>query len=397
MQVFSPRRSRRGFRPGWLIVLALLRGSGVAIVRATADDTAATTPLETMAAVEAAVGTLTVVAPPVSDDSSATARAVTVVPTAVDGTLTINLIGDVQPAEVPEALLGDDPPYGFDRVVALVRDADLTFANFECPVATGGSRHPSKPYAFRATPDRLTFLRRLGIDAVTLGNNHVGDFGPAAFAETLRHFAAAGIPYTGAGLTRAEALRPVLLARNGVTVAFLAFNDVVPAEVAPYVNRPTPELLQRSSAAARAEHGADIVIVSLHMGIERQELTERQTSAARAAIDAGADIVHGHHPHCILGFERRGRGLIAYSMGNFLFGHSGRSFRDTGLLRVTIRDKRVAEAQIIPLRDKDGPGNCYIPLLPDDTTRARIIGMLDGYSRRTGTRVAADGGIHALE
>lgn len=389
----QPRRRR--FRLRWLLLLIVMTGGGFAIAGLQANEVP---------------GPLTVAAPvpraePLSAQSlSGQEVELPVAPTPVaetsgsgeSGNLTINLIGDVQLAEVPAELLGDDPPHGFDRVIALVRDADLTFANLECPVASRG-RAADKTFAFCAEPWRLAALARWGIDAVGLANNHVADFGPGALADTLRHLNAENIPHTGAGLTRAAARQPVILERNGVKVAYLAYSDVIPGEARPYLCRPEEEVLRQDIINARENHGADIVIVAMHMGVERQELTPRQIALGRAALAAGADIVHGHHPHCILGFERTDRGLIAYSMGNFLFGHSGRSFRDTGLLRITVRDRRVAEAQIIPLRDKDGPGNCYIPLVPDDENRARIIGVLDGYSRRTGTRVASDGSITAAE
>ena len=398
MQFHSPRPPRRRrFRLRWLLLLVVLSGGGFTIAGLQAveapDPPANAGPGRTTPTLAEPLSTQSA---PLPDGDGAAAPAAEPAATAGPGSLTINLVGDIQLAEVPGPLLGEAPPYGFDRVAALVRDADLTFANLECPV-TGRGSAANKTFAFRAEPWRLAALTRWGVDAVGLANNHVADFGPAALADTLRQLDAAGLPHTGAGLTRAEAVRPVILERNGVTVAYLAFSDVVPGEAAPYLCRPGEEQLRRGIAAARGEHGADIVIVALHMGVERQELTPRQVALGRMALAAGADIVHGHHPHCLLGFERTDRGLIAYSMGNFLFGHSGRSFRDTGLLRITVRNKRVAAARIIPLRDKDGPGNCYIPLIPDGDNRARIISVLDGYSRRTNTRVAADGAITARE
>lgn len=399
MQFHSSRPpQRRRFRLRWLLLLAVLSGGGFAMAGLQADEIPA--PLANSPAGK-------VTAPPAPTAEPLSTRAVPLLTDEISaaaepadagspGSLTINLVGDIQLAGIPADLLSDNPPHGFDRVAALVRDADLTFANLECPVASRGTP-AAKTFAFCAEPWRLAALQRWGIDAVGMANNHVADFGPAALADTLRHLDDAGLPHTGAGLTRAAAVQPVILKRNGVTVAYLAFSDVVPGEAAPYMCRPGEAQLRRSIAAARREHGADIVIVAIHMGVERQELTPQQISWGRLALAAGADIVHGHHPHCILGFERANGGLIAYSMGNFLFGNSGRSFRDTGLLRITIRDRRVAGAQIIPLRDKDGPGNCYIPLIPDAGNRARIISVLDGYSRRTGTRVAADGTITASE
>lgn len=403
MQIHYPRAPlRRRFRLRWLFALVLLTGVGFAIVGLRADNapvaltnTPADQPLPALPTAEP----LTIVPPPATGepDGAVVVAAITAeTPRAGrTGDITINLVGDIQLAEVPPALLGDNPPYGFARVMALAREADLTFANLECPVSARGAQ-ADKQFTFRAAPASLAALGQLGIDAVGLANNHVLDFGVASFQDTIRNLDAIGMPHAGAGQTAAAARAPVILERNGVRVAYLAYSSIMP-QGGPGAMVASLNAASMRTDIAAARELADIVIVAMHMGIERPELTPQQIAFARAAIAAGADIVHGSHPHCLLGFERTGGGLIAYSMGNFLFGHSGRSFRDTGLLRITIRDKRVANAQIIPLRDKDGPGNCYIPLIPDAENHNRIIRTLDGYSRRTNTRVAADGTITAIE
>jgi poly-gamma-glutamate synthesis protein (capsule biosynthesis protein) len=307
------------------------------------------------------------------------------------GSLTIALVGDVQLGDVPEELLGENPPFGFDRVIARLRNADLAFANLECAITDRGAPQ-EKAFTFRAGPHRLTALKHWGIDAVSLANNHVLDYGSIGLVDTLRHLEEASIPSAGAGRTEAEAFAPVILEKNGVSVAYLAFSSINPLGGPGGLVAPIDEIRMTAAIKAARDH-ADIVIVSLHMGPERRELTPGQIAAARAAVAAGADIVHGHHPHCILGFERTDSGVIAYSLGNFLFANSGRSYRDAGLLEVTIRDRRVVGARIVPLRDKDGPGSCYIPLLADTENHDRIIKLLDGYSRPLGTRIRSDGAI----
>lgn len=329
-----------------------------------------------------------------SDEAAAAGRAPAASPASLPdraGRLTIALVGDVQLGDVPEELLGANPPYGFDHVVARLRNADLAFANLECAITDRGTPL-EKAFTFRAGPRRLAALKHWGIDAVSLANNHVLDYGNVGLVDTLRHLEEAGIPSAGAGRTESEAFAPVILEKNGVRVAYLAFSSINPLGGPGGLIAPIDETCM--TAAIKAARGrADIVIVSLHMGPERRELTSGQIASARAAVAAGADIIHGHHPHCILGFERTDSGVIAYSLGNFLFANSGRSFRDAGLLEVTIRDRRVAGARIVPLRDKDGPGSCYIPLLADTENHGRIIRLLDGYSRPLGTRIRSDGTI----
>jgi len=236
---------------------------------------------------------------------------------------------------------GGDPLAPF---AARLRDADFTIGNLECPIATGGQALANKIYTFRAHPRVLPLLKGR-FDALAVANNHSGDYGRAAFVETLGHLERAGIPYVGGGRDLAAAHAPLWVERGGLRIAILAYNEFKPRSFEAGPDWPGVAWSEDSRViaeirAARAA-GADLVIPFMHWGWEREaQPDERQRQLARAMIDAGADVVVGGHPHVTQGAEYyRGR-LIVYSLGNFVFdGFSEPEAKRGWLLRLTL-DRR---------------------------------------------------------
>lgn len=233
---------------------------------------------------------------------------------------------------------GDDPLAPF---AARLRDADFTIGNLECPIATGGRALANKIYTFRAHPRVLPLLKGR-FDALAVANNHSGDYGRAAFVETLEHLERAGIPYVGGGRDLAAAHAPLWVERGGLRIAILAYNEFKPRSFEAGPDWPGVAWSEDSRVigeirAARAA-GADLVIPFMHWGWEREAAPgERQRQLARAMIDAGADVVVGGHPHVTQGAEYyRGR-LIVYSLGNFVFdGFAEPEAKRGWLLRLTL-------------------------------------------------------------
>ena len=207
---------------------------------------------------------------------------------------------------------------------------DMAFANLESPVSSRGTPLAGKKYTFRADPNVTPpALLALGIDAVSLANNHVLDYGEIALVDTFEALAQAGVGFAGAGLDTTAAYAPLLLEREGLVVAFLAFADLTP--VTPRYQQfwqagpdhpgiatltPQPPLLQAISEARRE---ADIVVVSFHWGYEYADVVRAQRELGRAAIDVGADLVFGHHPHVPQPIEVYQGRPILYSLGNLAF------------------------------------------------------------------------------
>lgn len=234
--------------------------------------------------------------------------------------VTLSFVGDV----LPDSKAGRAMARGEDRFAkaAGLLDADFSIANLECPVATSGTA-VDKVYTFRAEPSTLPRLRHY-FDAVSVANNHSGDYGPGAFQETLEQLHKAKLPYFGGGRDLAEAHAPLILKKHGVTIALLGYDDFHPRSFEASPEGPgvawaeEPQMVL-DIARARAA-GADVVLPFLHWGWENEPgPSAHQRTLARLLIDAGADAVIGAHPHVTQGAEMYRGKPIVYSLGNFLF------------------------------------------------------------------------------
>ena len=239
------------------------------------------------------------------------------------GEASIVFVGDVMVAETPGELIakGVDPFLPFQPIL---RAHDIRIGNLECTVATGGKAE-AKPYTFRADPAVLPLLAR-HFDAMSLANNHSGDFGKAAFAEQLGLMKKAGLPYFGGGHDATEAHAPWIVERNGLRIALLGYLEFKPRSFEADAHRPgvawsgEDDQVIEDIIAARTIHHADIVIPYMHWGWEEEaQPSPRLREFARRMIDAGADMVVGGHPHVTQGAETYKGKPIIYSLGNFLF------------------------------------------------------------------------------
>lgn len=254
--------------------------------------------------------------------------------------LRLVFVGDVMLDDGPGRAIaaGRDPLAPF---AAQLRDADFTIGNLECPIATVGKPLDNKIFSFRADP-RVVPLLKGRFDALAVANNHSGDYGKAAFLETLAHLDGAGIPYFGGGRDLASAHAPLWIARQGLRIAVLSYNEFKPRSFEASPQQPGIAWSEDSQVlgdirAARAA-GADLVIPFMHWGWESElRPNERQRQLARAMIDAGADVVVGGHPHVTQGAEYYRGKLIVYSLGNFVFdGFDAPEAKRGWLLRLTL-------------------------------------------------------------
>lgn len=210
----------------------------------------------------------------------------------------------------------------FLRGAEFLRSADIAFGNLEGPVSTRGADGGGK-FSFRMEPVALEALALAGVDVVSGANNHIGDFGRVAFEDTLAHAREFGVRVAGAGLSRAEAETPRTFGLKGEKIGFLAFSDVGPKWLEASRGRsgilltgsPDFEKIIRKAAGA-----VDVLIVGFHWGEEYKErVGGRQRELARLAVDAGAALVVGHHPHLPQEVELYRNAPIFYSLGNFIF------------------------------------------------------------------------------
>lgn len=241
----------------------------------------------------------------------------------------IALTGDVMLGRNAGLVLDRTPPeHVWGDVLPAMREADLRLVNLECVIAMGGAPIQPKVFHFRAPPAAIAALQAARVDAVTLANNHVLDYGPGAFLEMLDLLDAAGIPRVGAGRDADEAWRPVFLDAQGVRVGIMAFTDNE-ARWETGRNRPGTAYLDVDLESAAAERflarvadaagACDVLVVSAHWGPNmREDPPPHFQRFARAALDAGATLWWGHSAHVFQGVERRGQGMILYDTGDFV-------------------------------------------------------------------------------
>jgi poly-gamma-glutamate synthesis protein (capsule biosynthesis protein) len=237
-------------------------------------------------------------------------------------------VGDIMLGRtIGELILNESFRAPFLFTAETLQSADITIGNLECPIS-GRGVPVEKKYVFRAPIDAAKSLAYAGFDLVTIANNHILDYGPIALADTLVALSGNGILSVGAGVDFQHAYAPVIIEKNNLKIAFLAFVDVPTGDY----NYQAWEAAEKQPGVAWAYHdhirdsvqdakrNADLVIVLVRNGYEFvQRVSELQKEVAYLAIDSGASLVIGSHPHVLQRIEPYHDGLIVYSMGNFVF------------------------------------------------------------------------------
>jgi poly-gamma-glutamate synthesis protein (capsule biosynthesis protein) len=302
--------------------------------------------------------------------------------------LKLALAGDTMLGRGVAERLAENPQQALlaPEVVDVIREADLFVLNLECCVSARGEPMPGRVFHFRAPPWAAQTLAQLGVDCVTLANNHALDFGPDALLDTLSHLDAAGIRVVGAGTDDERARAPVVLEAGGFRLAVVAFADH-PAEDAAGANRPGiayVDLQRRLPGWLTAFPDADAVLVSPHWGPNMtSEPRGYIRRAARALVEAGATIVAGHSAHVFHGVALR----ILYDLGDFVDDYRiDRTLRnDLGLLFLV--DLAGDRLEAIPLKLEFA----HTRLATDDDA-AWIERRFSAAGAAFGTEVAAENG-----
>ncbi len=275
-------------------------------------------------------------------------------PTAVAAEpVVINAVGDIMLAGSGAPLfrrVGFD--YPFKEISPLLLQGDLNIGNLESPITRGGNEFLDKKFRFRTDPGATAALQRAGFNHLTLANNHILDFGTTGLEDTISALDSVGITHAGAGLDLARARQERIVTVKGARIALLAYSLTYPAEFYATADRggTAPGYADYYRAdIARARKSADYVIVSFHWGVECADLPrDYQKVAAHRAIDAGADVVLGHHPHVLQGIEYYKGGVVFYSLGNFAFASRSRKADRSMVARITL-DRGVSMVEVIPL------------------------------------------------
>lgn len=246
-------------------------------------------------------------------------------PTEPPSDLRIILGGDIFAGERMHSRFQSDGIDSFVReIYDITKKADLHFANLEAPITTRDTTGVDKQYLLKSSPSHTAnLLKKLNLNAVTLANNHILDYGKEGLFETINYLEAIQISYTGAGSNRNRASQPVYFEKKEKKVGLVSFSNTFPRSFWATKDQPgaaygSPEQVRRR--VKEVSRNADYTIISFHWGNELDTRPKRyQRRLARLAVDSGADVVFGHHPHSIQPFEEYRDGIIFYSLGNYFF------------------------------------------------------------------------------
>ncbi len=313
----------------------------------------------------------------------------------------------------------------FGTLAGLFRKADVAFANLEVPLSRNGRPAPEK-ILLRGTPEMVEALNEAGFDALSVANNHMLDYGEEAFFDTFSLLDEHAISYAGAGKNLAAARRPVVLERGGLKIGVLVFSSLIPRgfaagqdtpglnplraltsyrpiqNAAEYPGAPLrvltwadPDDLQRMKRDIRAlKKKVDLVLVNHHWGTSMMhEIREYQQEVAYAAVDSGADIVLGGHPHVVQGVEFYKGKPIVYSMGNLIFDFKVSFFTDvcrqTFLFGCRLTKKGAEAPYLLPCwsGDLDKPA----PLSPHRGKGKAIAELMRRLCHTFGTQIQPEG------
>ena len=291
--------------------------------------------------------------------------------------LSLIAVGDIMLAGRTEQVLVErGPDHPFAAVLPLLRRAPIVLGNLEGPFARVARREP-RNHSYRVDPALAGALRRAGINVVTLANNHLLDCGRAGVLETLAALDQAGVAAVGAGANEHAAHRPVVRVANGRRVGVLGYywNRRCAARAnLPGSAMDPPDALAADISAVRAH--VDRVVVTFHWGVpyEREPAPEVRVKA-RLAVDCGADVVIGHHPHIVQPTELYRDRPIFYSLGNFAFG-SGNSRAEGLVIGVRFdRDETIVEVYPLYVKNRDPRVN-YQPKLLRGLGAERVLQRL---------------------
>jgi poly-gamma-glutamate synthesis protein (capsule biosynthesis protein) len=280
----------------------------------------------------------------------------------------------------------------FAGIAPLLRTADVAWVNLESPLTTIDDPWPGKDVHFQGDPRLATGLADAGVDLVNMANNHAVDQGRAGLLDSIRRLERAGVQVVGAGRDAAAARRPVIVRTSGgATVGFLGWADIIwpgfAAGSAAGVATASPDMSLVEQAIRDLKRRVDYVVVCFHWGIEYTDTPiASQVAEAHAAVDAGADLVIGHHPHVLQGVQLyRGR-LIAYSLGDLVFDHYSVATGQTVLVDAVLRPHGVRVTLIPVYAAANG-----IPAVVTGAAARGILVHMQRLSAALGTRVTISG------
>ena len=270
-----------------------------------------------------------------------------------------------------------------EELIKIMQNADVFCLNNEFTYSLDGEKLAGKSYTFRANPTRVEVLSQMGVDVVTLANNHSFDYGSQSLLDTLDTLEGEEIKYFGAGRNLKEAMEPVYFSVDGKTIAFVGASRAEKNIKTPQATETEPGILRCYETELfletikEAKENADFVLAYVHWGTEYSyELEEVQLTTGKEYLDAGADVIIGAHSHCLQGMEYYKDKPIIYSLGNFWF--NGKTL-DTMLLELRFYGDDLGgnlDVKIVPAIQEG-----YVTkIVKDEDEKSRIYNFLEEIS-----------------
>ena len=266
----------------------------------------------------------------------------------------------------------NDPGYFFQNVKDIFTADDLTVANMEGTLTTSNDRQ-QKTFAFKGNPSYTEILTQGGVEATNLANNHSHDYGDQSYEDTIQYLEADGITTFGYD-------RTAVMDVKGIKVGLIGIYELKDG-----LGRQQQVI---DTIQEVKDQGAQVIIVSFHWGTEKSNIPDDiQKTLAHLAIDQGADLVVGHHPHVLQGIEKYQGKNIVYSLGNFCFGgNKNPSDKDTMIFQqtFTVENGELVEddvTNIIPcsLSSESGYNN-YQPMVLEGSEKERVLQKIEEFS-----------------
>lgn len=246
-----------------------------------------------------------------------------------------------------------DSALPFRKIAPLLASADIAFVNLESPFSDRGP-YREEGLIFHAPPEAVAGLALAGVDLVSTANNHSRDCGSYGVEYTVRWLHSHGIEPLGSSDSAAQTHRGVVLVRHGIRFGFLGYTfDQKNGNWSDTDNRiATADRKTMECDVSALRKRCDVVIVSVHNGVEyARKPTRDQIEFAHAAIDAGATVILGHHPHVIQAMEAYKNGVIYYSVGNFVFDQYQRTETQRGeIAEVYFLGPYLSAAEALPVK-----------------------------------------------
>jgi poly-gamma-glutamate synthesis protein (capsule biosynthesis protein) len=266
-------------------------------------------------------------------------------------------VGDVMLGRgVYEKTKEHGPDYPFEKTREVISEADIAFCNLECAVWPS-SKRKFKNCNFCIRPEDAAGLKDAGFDVVSLANNHMFDCEKNGILSTLEFLKGERIKYTGAGKTDKYASSPASLDLKQIRIAFLAFSAYPMSWVKVKEGEPSIafyDSAKATEAVTKLKRKADVVVVSMHWGDEyHKKPNALQVRIAHQLIDAGADLILGHHPHVLQEIEEYNGGVIVYSLGNFVFDQTKKETKKSVIFKARLSRNGVVQYSTLPVRIED--------------------------------------------